>query len=138
LHIKIIIKEYYQLIFSSSIVLGIDSEGKEIKSKTKPFTVGVLQDYTNNHKIIYTSTDLELITELERMTYTKNINGDIVYRTLTERGGKKGEDHFTAALLCAAMGYYLENESLYFKPKKQKLAQARWHIGGNYDQLFTE
>lgn len=114
--------------FSTSIVLGTDADGNEIKSKTKPFSVNVLQDYSTNHKIVYSSTDLELVTELERMTYTKTPSGDIVYRTLTERGGKKGEDHFTAALLCGCLGYYFDNEKLNFNAKKTKLAKPRWIV----------
>jgi hypothetical protein len=114
--------------FSSSIVLGIDSEGKEIKSKTKPFATSVLQDYANNHKIVFTSTDLEMITELERMTYSKTPTGDIVYRTLTVRGGKKGEDHFTSALLCASLAYYLNNEFILNRPEIKKLAKPHWFI----------
>ena len=114
--------------FSSQIILGLDSEGNEIKSKTKPFSVSVLQDYTNNHKIIYSSTDLEMVTELERMTYSKTPSGDIVYKTLTERGGKQGEDHFTAALLCGGMAYYLTEETLEFMKKRKKLASPQWNI----------
>jgi hypothetical protein len=112
--------------FSSSIVLGHDLDGEEIKSKTKPFSVSVLQEYTNNHKIIYTSTDLELVTELERMTYSKNPSGDISYKTLTTRGGKQGEDHFTSALLCASLAYYLANEELVAVRKPVKLFSSRW------------
>ena len=93
--------------FSSSLVIGIDTDGSEIKSKTKPFTVSVLQDYSNNHKIIYTTTDTDMISELERMTYSKSVNGDITYKTLTDRGGKRGEDHFTSALLCGIGAYHL-------------------------------
>jgi hypothetical protein len=122
-------KRIIPINFSSQIVLGTDSNGNEIKSKTKPFSVSVLQDYTNNHKIVYSSTDLELITELERMTYSKTVTGDIVYKTLTERGGKAGEDHFTSAMLCATMAYYLTIETLEFNHKAKKLAKARWHVG---------
>ena len=67
---------------------------------------------------------METISELERMTYTKTISGDIVYRTATPKGGERGADHFTSALLCGVMAYYLNNESLNFRPKKQKLAGA--------------
>ena len=93
--------------FSSSLVIGIDGDGNEIKSKTKPFTVSILQEYSNSHRVIYSSTDIDMISELEKMTYSKSVNGDIVYRTLTDRGGKKGEDHFTSALLCAVGAYHL-------------------------------
>lgn len=93
--------------FSSSLIIGIDGDGNEIKSKTKPFTVSILQEYSNSHRVIYSSTDIDMISELEKMTYSKSVNGDIVYRTLTDRGGKKGEDHFTSALLCAVGAYHL-------------------------------
>lgn len=112
--------------FSSQIILGTDSDGNEIKSKTKPFSVGILQDYANNHKIVFSTTDLEMVTELERMTYTRTPTGDIVYKTLTPKGGKRGDDHFTSALLCGGLAYYLENESLDFRPKKRKLARVSW------------
>lgn len=112
--------------FSSFIVVGLDNDGSEIKSKAKPFATSILQDYSNNHKLTYSYTDVEMITELERMTYTKTPSGDIVYRTLTQRGGKRGEDHFTAALLCAMMGYYLKTDFVSFRPERKKLASPGW------------
>lgn len=123
-------KDYHKKIvpinFSQAIVLGTDSNGEEIKNKAKPLSVSVLQEYSNNHKIVYSSTDLEMVVELERMTYSKTPLGDIVYKTLTERGGKRGEDHFTSALLCAILGYYLTNESLNFTKRKTKLFSGFW------------
>ncbi|MCX8010061.1 MAG: hypothetical protein N3A61_02815 [Ignavibacteria bacterium] len=115
----------FRVNFSSSISLGITADGQEVKMKTKPFAVTVLQDYTNSHKIIYSSTDMETITELERMTYTKTPTGEIVYRTLTEKGGKKGEDHFTSALLCATLGFYMNYDMKFIKHEKKKLASSR-------------
>jgi hypothetical protein len=112
--------------FSSALVIGEDLDGNEIKSRTKPFSVSILQDYSNSHRITYSSTDPEMMTELERMIYTKNPNGDIVYKTLTPLGGKRGADHFTAALLCGCLAYYLENESFVPKRKPKKLFGARW------------
>jgi hypothetical protein len=122
------IKRIIPVEFGSQIVLGTDSDGNEIKSKTKPFSVGILQEYSNNHKIVYSSTDLEMVTELERMTYSRTPTGDIVYKTLTLLGGKRGEDHFTSALLCGSLAYYLENESLDFRPVKRKLARSSWLV----------
>jgi len=119
-------KKIVPIDFSSSISLGIDSDGKEIKQKTKPFAVTVLQEYTNNRKIIYSYTDTEMITELERMTYSKTPTGEIVYKTLTQRGGKRGEDHFTSALLCAMTSYYMVNDYNLFAVEKKKLMMASW------------
>lgn len=112
--------------FSAWINLGVSSDGEEIKSKTKPFTVSILQDYSNSHRIIYSSTDIDMVSELERMTYTKNaVSGEISYKTLTLKGGKRGEDHFTSALLCCVGAYYLARELTTYK-KKTSLIKARW------------
>lgn len=113
--------------FSSWTTLGTNSNGEEIKEKTKPLTVSILQDYSNSHRLVYSNTDQEMVTELERMTYTKNATtGDISYRTLTPKGGKKGEDHFTSALLCGCGAFYLVNEFNLNRAPKKRLFVARW------------
>ena len=58
----------YPVDFSTSVSLGVDADGVENKVKTKPFMVSVLQEMSNNHRIVYSTTDTEMITELERMT----------------------------------------------------------------------
>lgn len=93
--------------FGSWLTIGEDADGGEIKVKLKPHSVAVLQQYANTGKIAFTSNDMELVTELERMTYRKNQYGDIIYTTMTQKGGKRGADHNTAALLCAIIGYHL-------------------------------
>jgi len=60
------------------------------------------------------------------MTYTKNPNGDISYKTLTERGGKRGEDHFTSALLCGVAAFYFAREYSLARPK-QRLIMSSWN-----------
>jgi len=117
-------KRMVAIDFSSSLVIGIGPDGAEIKSKTKPFTVSILQDYSNNHKLIYSSTDTDMISELERMTYSKNPSGDITYKTLTDRGGKRGEDHFTSALLCCIGAYHLTNGMVLIK--RAPLLRPSW------------
>lgn len=112
--------------FGAWISLGEDEDGEEIKIKTKPYSVTLLQEYTNNHKIEYSSTDLELITELERMTYTKSTTGEVVYRTLTPKGGKRGEDHNTAAMLCASMAYWMQMDATLWAKPTPILAKSRW------------
>jgi len=122
-------KRLYAVKFGSWLSLGFTPDGEEIKSKTKPYSVSLLQEYTNSHKIVYSSTDLELITEMERMTYVKTPKGDISYRTLTPKGGKRGADHFTSAMLCAAVTYFLMIDGRLFKLLRPKLASARWVRG---------
>lgn len=119
-------KRVIPIDFSSWLVLGVDSDGKEIKEKTKPFTVSVLQDYCNNHKLVFSYTDLDMVSELERMTYSKNPSGDISYKTLTFKGGKRGEDHFTSALLCGVGAWHLTNEFIESRSKRVKLFRPGW------------
>ncbi len=114
-------KRIVPIDFSSWTILGVGADGKEVKSKTKPFMVSVLQDYSNNQKVIYSTTDIDTISELERMTYSKSTSGDITYRTLTDRGGKRGEDHFTSALLCGIGAYHLTNGMLLGRERKNLL-----------------
>jgi hypothetical protein len=115
----------YPVDFSSWIVIGSNADGEDNKVKLKPFFVSVLQEMTNSHRVIFSSTDTEMVTELERLTYTKNPNGDITYKTLTERGGKRGEDHFTSALLCGVGAFYMTKEFARAVPKV-KLLRALW------------
>ena len=118
-------KRLYPVDFSSWTLLGYSSDGEEIKVKTKSFVTSVLQEYSNNHKVVYSSTDPDMIIELERMTYTKTPNGEIVYRTLTERGGKRGANHFTSALLCGIGAYHLVTDFNNSRPKK-RLMKSAW------------
>ena len=122
-------KRMFPVSFGSWISLGENSEGEEIKTKVKPHSVTLLQEYTNTHKIVYASTDYELVTELERMTYTKTPTGEVVYKTLTPKGGKRGEDHNTSAMLCAMMAYYMLIVGLLFSKAQKPLAKSRWVIG---------
>ncbi len=115
----------YPVDFSSWVSLGVNSDGEENKVKAKPFFVSVLQEKSNNHQIVYSTTDPDMITELERMTYTRNPNGDISYKTLTEKGGKRGEDHFTSALLCGVGAFHMTTEFVKNAPKI-KLLRAMW------------
>jgi hypothetical protein len=118
-------KRLYPVDFSAWVPIGVDADGEENKVKAKPFFVSVLQEKTNNHQIVYSSTDLDLVTELERMTYTKSADGNISYKTLTEKGGKRGDDHFTSALICGVGAYHMTTEFVQIEPKV-KLLRALW------------
>lgn len=115
----------YPVDFSSWISLGLNADGEESKMKLKPFFVSILQEMTNTQRVIYSSMDTDMITELERMTYTKNEKGDITYKTLTERGGKRGDDHFTSALICGVGAFYMTKEFSLRTPKV-RLLRALW------------
>jgi hypothetical protein len=119
-------KRMFPIEFASQIVLGLDADGNEIKTKLKPFAVSLAQEYSNSHKIIYSSTDMEFVSELERTTYTKTPSGEVVYRTLTLRGGEKGEDHHTSALLCASVAHYLVKDASQNRHKSKRLYTPTW------------
>jgi len=119
-------KRLLPIDFASNIVLGIDPDGNEIKERMKPFSVSLLQEYSNSHRIVYSSTDPELIAELERTTYTKNQKGQILYKTLTPLGGQRGADHHTAALLAAIAAHYQVKDMLNLYNKPKKLAGFSW------------
>jgi len=119
-------RKLYPVAFGSWLELGENTDGEMIKTKLKPFSVSLLQEKTNAHNIIYSSTDLDLVTELERMTYTKTQTGEVVYKTLTPKGGKRGEDHNTSALLCAVLSYYVLVEGQLFSKRKEPLAFSHW------------
>lgn len=112
--------------FNANVVIGLDEDGKEIKQKTRPYSISVLQQYANEHKIVFSTTDLELVSELERMVYIKLPSGNRVYRTITPKGGQQGDDHFTSALLCASMAWYLLHDSIVAPQKKKLLLTAGW------------
>jgi hypothetical protein len=123
-------KRLYPVEFGSWLTLGESDDGEEIKVKLKPYSVTLLQEYTNAHRIVYSSTDTELVTEMERMTYTKNQNGEISFKTLTPGGGKRGDDHNVSALLAGIIAYYVKTTDQLFGKKKPVLMSAfRWVRG---------
>jgi len=94
--------------FGEHVVVGYDGD-KEIKQRLKIVSMEQLQNLVNNKTLVFSSTDMETINELEKMTYVKKPNGDIVFKVLGESGGirsKGGADHFTAALLCFTFGLF--------------------------------
>lgn len=96
--------------FSEFVVVGYAGD-KEIKQRVKIAAVEHLQRMVHNKLLVFSTTDMDTITELEKMTYVKKPNGDIVFRMMTSTGrpGVGGEDHFASALLCFAFGYYSLN-----------------------------
>lgn len=111
--------------FGGQIEVARDLNNEPIYEKVKPFSVKVLQEYSDLHKIIYSSTYLEMIQELEKMAYTRSANGSIIYKTLNSRGGDRVQDHITSALLAGILAFYIKNE-LKLKENKKSLFSARW------------
>ena len=95
--------------FSSAVVVGYDENGKELKEKVKPFSVLQLQRAVSEGVLVFSTTDQETISDLERFSYTKTPSGNIVYYVISSdsRGKRTGKDHFISAMLCFAYGLYI-------------------------------
>lgn len=107
--------------FGGTVVIGLDENGEEIKVKTKQVGMQRLQSATNNKEICYSSQDEELISELERTTYSKTAAGEIQYFTESSDGSNRNDDHNIAALMCAILAWYTKNEVSLFQPIEKKL-----------------
>ncbi len=114
--------------FRSNIPIGMDEEGNETTVRAKQFGMELLQAKINNHRYALTWADEELINELERTTYRRTQSGELVFRTLTPRGGTRhGQDHNLSAFLCAVLAYYQKVElSNYMWTRQKKLYSPRW------------
>lgn len=112
--------------FGGNVVIGVDFDGKEISVKTKPHAVQLLSDLVNTQVIHFSTRDIDLISELEQMTYYKTVTGELQYRMLNSRSGKV-EDHFTSALLCAILAYNL-NENEIYRRQIKRLATPSWSV----------
>jgi len=114
--------------FASLLTIGMDEDGGDVRVKAKQFGMQLLQLKVNNHEICFSHADGAVISELERTIYKRGASGDLIFHTITVRGGTRhGEDHNTAALLCAVLGLYITNEmSQYSWQKRVRLYRPRW------------
>jgi len=82
----------------------------------------------NSHAIAFSKRDMELITELERITYHKTTSGNVVYKAMTAGGSDRGADHNFSALLTFAMVIFEKLEGALKKTQKVKLYRHRWLV----------
>ena len=80
-----------------------------------------------DNNIIFSKHDEDLIIELERTVYSRTPSGHIVYKTMTERGGKSGDDHNIAALLSFMLSHFYKYEQEGFTMQRKKLWSSRWY-----------
>lgn len=112
--------------FNSRIHVGYDQDGEELKERAKVYGMQRLQEMINGHRLIISSADEDIISELERTVYSRSPSGNIIYRTMTERGGKYGNDHNVAALLAFVLAWFNKYDSQLYRRKRKKLWQPRW------------
>jgi hypothetical protein len=131
------IKRVIPVDFQANVVIGYEEDPKdpkkqvEVKDRVRKFTIQTLQKWSQNDQIIAFSTDDDdLISELERVGFTRDLVGQPKFFVYSPQGGQKGEDHMLASLLTWTFGYYNE----YYSPERPKtkgkykdLAQGGWH-----------
>jgi hypothetical protein len=101
--------------FQGTVVIGYDEEGKEEKDRIRKFTIQQLQKWSqNDQNITFSLQDEDMINELERVGFTRDMLGQPKYFVYSPTGGQKGDDHILASLLTWVYGYYNE----YFSPTK--------------------
>jgi hypothetical protein len=101
--------------FQANVVTGYDNEGKEEKERVRKFTIQTLQKWTQNDQILaLSSQDDDVISELERVGFTRDMLGVPKYFVYSPQGGQKGEDHILASFLTWVYGYY----NNYFSPER--------------------
>jgi hypothetical protein len=125
------LKRLVPVDFQANVVTGYDEEGKEQKERIRKFTIQTLQKWSQNDQIIaFSEQDDDVISELERVGFTRDMLGQPKYFVYSPQGGQRGDDHILASLLTWVYGYY----NNYFSPsrpntkgKYSDLAQGGWN-----------
>lgn len=117
--------------FGGTVVVGYDADGKELKERVKHFAATRLAQLVNAGGIVFATRDDDLISELERVTYTTTVTGQVVYKVMTEAGSDRGFDHNFSALLTFSMVLFEKIDPNDLHPKAPKLFNSRWLIHGS-------
>jgi|WetSurMetagenome_2_1015567.scaffolds.fasta_scaffold04344_9 hypothetical protein len=107
-------KNYKKIIkpiqFGGRTKIGEDDEGTPLETRTKQFAMQYLQNVVTNRELIFSKNDEEMISELERTSYTRTDTGELKFYVESLDGKTKGEDHNTQALCCALTAWWQEHE----------------------------
>ena len=113
--------------FGGKTSIGFDDNGEEIFIKTKQFGMQKLQSIVNNKDLIFSQQDDDMISELERTRYTRTEAGNIQYSVESFSGKEnRGEDHNTAALVCALLAWHSKFEVSTYLPDVKILKKFTW------------
>lgn len=112
--------------FGERVTVGYDSEGKELTVTTKTLGASLLIERLQQGELELSEIDHEGVSQLERITKQRGVNGDDKYFILSEKGnGPAPDDHLFASLIC----WSIATRDLSFqKRKKKRLART----GGGY------
>jgi len=131
------LKRLIPVDFQANVVTGYEEDKNdpkkqiEVKDRVRKFTIQTLQKWSQNDQIIaFSDQDDDVISELERVGFTRDMLGQPKFFVYSPQGGQKGEDHILASLLTWVYGYY----NNYFSPQRpttkgkySDLAGAKWN-----------
>jgi len=96
--------------FQGGVIVDYDEDNKEVKDRVRKFTIQTLQTWAQSDpKIIaFSSEDEDVVNELERVGFTRDMLGEPKFFVYSPNGGQKGEDHILASILTWVYGYYIK------------------------------
>ena len=116
---------FVPVVFQQAIVVGETVDGKEMKQVVKEIAVNYLQKMVTDGDIIFSTTDPDTISDLERFSYTKTPSGKIVYY-MSGQSKNKQDDHFVSALLCVSYALFIGEKS--YNPHSKKSIKSLFGV----------
>lgn len=108
--------------FNERIAVGYDSDGKELVQLAKALGASNLVQLLQQHSLVLSELDQEAVSQLERITRQRGIDGNERYYILSEKGnGPATDDHLFAALICFAITI---RDLSFMKKRRKKLGKA--------------
>lgn len=122
--------------FNANVTIGW-RDGEEINERVKRFTISTLAEWLQaDYYLVLSDQDPDLIEELERVGFTRDMSGRPNYFVYTPQGGQRGDDHNLAALTTWVHGWWINNFSLEKHEKHgsyKDLAKPKWNYNNSGD-----
>lgn len=108
--------------FGERVAVGYDTDGKEMMSTTKTLGATNLVQMLQQHTLVLSELDQEALSQLERITRQRSIDGSERYYILSDKGnGAAADDHLFAAFICFAIAI---RDLSFMKRKRRKLGRS--------------
>lgn len=108
--------------FGERVPVGYNTEGKELFTTTKTLGASLLVQALQQHTLVLSELDQEALSQLERITRQRSIDGSERYYILSDKGtGASTDDHLFAALICFVI---VIRDLSFMKRKRKKLGKA--------------
>lgn len=116
-------KRIYGVRFGDNLDAGETTAGIPMKIQAKSYAGQELARLVTEGKLIFSELDMEGVSQLERVAYTRSSDGTNKYFVLSDKGtGKSTDDHIFASYIVFTLTLLT---SLFEKPRK-KLVSPRW------------